>query len=193
MTCIVGVVREGRAWIGGDSAGVNGHLSLMIRADTKVFTTGPFVMGFVGSFRMGQLLRYKLDIPKHPHWLADHEYMATLFIDAVRSCLKDGGYAEKHDDAEWGGTFLVGYRGHIYRVESDYQVGETTDGFDAIGCGGDIARGAVFAAQSGSDDGPLLVRAALQAAEWLSAGVRGPFEILPEPVDEAEAKAKPDG
>ena len=66
MTCIVGLVHEGVVYIGGDSAGVAG-LSLVVRADEKVLRNGDFLMGFTTSFRMGQLLRYKLDPPRrHP-------------------------------------------------------------------------------------------------------------------------------
>lgn len=63
MTCIVGLVDQGNVWIGGDSAGVGGY-DLMLRADQKVFRNGDFLMGFTSSFRMGQLLRYKLSPPK---------------------------------------------------------------------------------------------------------------------------------
>ena len=65
MTCIVGLVHEGVVYIGGDSAGVAG-LSLVVRAD-EMFRNGDFLMGFTTSFRMGQLLRYKLYPPRrHP-------------------------------------------------------------------------------------------------------------------------------
>ena len=62
MTCIVGLVHEGTVFIGGDSAGVAG-LSLVVRADEKVFRNGDFLMDFTTSFRMGQLLRYNPDSP----------------------------------------------------------------------------------------------------------------------------------
>jgi len=65
MTCIVGIQHDGRVYIGGDSAGVAGY-SITSRADAKVFTVGPYVMGFTSSFRMGQLLRYGLKAPKPP-------------------------------------------------------------------------------------------------------------------------------
>lgn len=99
MTCIVGLVDKGKVYIGGDSAGVNSFWDLTIRADSKVFINGPFIMGFTSSFRMGQLLRYKLKTPsrfKNDGTQKEiYEYMVTDFVDAVRQCLKDGGYASK--------------------------------------------------------------------------------------------------
>ena len=70
-------------------------LSLVVRADEKVFRNGDFLMGFTTSFRMGQLLRYKLNPPRrHPDDRVA-KYMVVDFIDAVRECLKAGGWASK--------------------------------------------------------------------------------------------------
>lgn len=174
MTCIVGLAHEGKVYIGGDSAGVGGY-SLTVRADRKVFRNGDFVMGFTSSFRMGQLLHHAFSPPKrHPDTDVD-KFMVTYFINAVRDCLKSGGYAEKHNDAERGGVFLVGYEGRLFRIDNDYQVGEAADGFDAVGCGEEIAQGAMFANKTGKPEQRL--RVALEAAERFSAGVRGPFHF----------------
>lgn len=176
MTCIVGVEHNGRVYIGGDSAGVAGY-SLAIRADEKVFTTGPFVIGFTTSFRMGQLLRYRLSVPEQASTEPDdYRFMCTTFIDAVRKCLKDGGWAEVVNGVERGGCFLVGYRGCLYVVGSDFQVGRAADGFDAVGCGDEIALGA-FAACTLKDP-ERRIREALRWAEHFSAGVAGPFVVV---------------
>ena len=177
MTCIVGLVHEGVVYIGGDSAGVDG-MSLTVRADEKVFQNGEFLMGFTTSFRMGQLLRYSLKPPcRHPDGEIN-QYMVVDFINAVRECLKAGGWASKMEETERGGTFLVGYSGHLFTVDSDYQVGIPEDGFAAVGSGQDIARGSLFATQGQEHRSRVLT--ALRSAERFNAGVRGPFHILPE-------------
>ena len=177
MTCIVGLVHEGVVYIGGDSAGVAG-LSLTVRADEKVFRNSDFLMGFTTSFRMGQLLRYSLKPPRRHPDDDIHQYMVVDFVNAVRGCLKAGGYASKEDEVESGGTFLVGYAGHLFTVNSDYQVGIPEDGYAAVGSAQDIARGSLFATQGQEPRSRVLT--ALQAAERFNAGVRGPFHILPE-------------
>ncbi|MCO5071123.1 MAG: hypothetical protein M9944_07950 [Rhizobiaceae bacterium] len=171
VTCIVGLVEKGAVYIAGDSAGVVG-LTLTVRADQKVFTNGEFVMGFTTSFRMGQLLRHAFTPPKRHPDVSVEKFMVTDFINAVRECLQSGGYAEKHNGAERGGVFLVGYSGRLFIVDSDYQVGEAADGFDAVGCGADIARGSLY---SSSGDPLKRLGVALDAAERFSAGVRRPF------------------
>ena len=175
MTCIVGIEHKGRVWLGGDSAGVAG-LSITQRADAKVFTNGPFVMGFTSSFRMGQILRWKLEPPAPPE---DNDYlecfMSTDFVTAVRTCLADNGWMAKKNEREEGGTFLVGVNGTLFCVESDFQVGLSHDGYMAVGCGDDLALGALHATVGRSP--AYRLKAALLAAEHHSAGVSGPFTI----------------
>lgn len=176
MTCIVGVEHAGKVLIGGDSAGLAGW-SLSVRADEKVFSNGPFVMGFTTSFRMGQLLRYKFAPPKHDRCLSVDAFMASVFVDAVRQTMKDGGYAKVESAREEGGTFLVGYRGRLYQVGNDFQIGRNLARFDAVGCGADVALGYLTAVRPKTAPRQAVL-GALKAAERWSGGVRGPFNIV---------------
>jgi ATP-dependent protease HslVU (ClpYQ) peptidase subunit len=175
MTAIVGLARKGTVFIGGDSAGVSG-MNLSVRADTKVFRNGPYLFGFTSSFRMGQLIHYSLK-PPVPKGDLDR-FMTTKFVDALRECLKSGGYARKEEEQEMGGTFLVGVRGKLFTIHEDYQVGKPADGFAAVGCGDQVALGALYATAGNGMKPRARVRLALHAAERFSAGVRGPFVCL---------------
>lgn len=186
MTCIVGLVHDGDVYIGGDSAGIAG-LSVSIRADEKVFGNGPFIMGFTSSFRMGQLLRYKFSPPAQTVHQGDMEYMVTSFIDAVRQCFAGNGFGDK--DASVGGNFLVGYKGKLYNIEADHQVGVPTLSYDAVGCGTDLALGALYATEGLSPE--QRINAALSAASTFSAGVAPPFTILKLEGEDKKTKPKP--
>lgn len=172
VTCIAGFIEDGIVWMGADSAGVGGY-SLTIRADQKMFRNGRMLFGFTSSFRMGQLLRYSLVIPDHDPRVPVEKYMATAFINAVRECLKANGAAKATNGVEEGGTFLVGYAGRLFCIFDDYQVAEAIDAFDAVGCGHDIAKGALYA--SSHLKGRDRLKAIFEAAERYSAGVRAPF------------------
>ncbi|WP_306204046.1 hypothetical protein [Actinoplanes sp. RD1] len=175
MTAIVGVEQGGRVYVGGDSAGVSGLL-LTVRADEKVFRKDKYVFGFTTSFRMGQLLRYSLTLPEPAGDL--EAFMSTVFVDALRECLKAGGWARKDNDREEGGTFLVGVQGRLFTIHDDYQVAKAADGFAAVGCGEEPALGALYAT-AGTGLGPRKrVLRALAAAERFNGGVRGPFLCL---------------
>lgn len=193
MTCIVGIVENGSVYIGGDSAGVAG-LSISIRADEKVFQNGPFIMGFTSSFRMGQLLRYRLSVPRQTILQTDMEYMVNEFIDSVRLCFMNGGFGTIADKADnEGGTFLVGYNGNLYHIGADFQVGQPMDQFDAVGCGSEIAKGSLYSSRGKSPE--ERIELALEAAAFFNGGVRPPFtmiELAPPPKAEPpKAMPKP--
>lgn len=176
MTCIVGIVDNNTATLAGDSAGVSGTVT-QPRADAKVFANGPFVIGFTTSFRMGQILRYGLTLPEPP---ADHlhRFMCTAFVDAVRGALKDAGWATKNNEQESGGCFLVGVKGHLFEVDNDYQVGEMGDGYTAVGCGAEVALGALHATIGSGLSAFSRATLALEAAAHFSTGVRAPFVAI---------------
>jgi ATP-dependent protease HslVU (ClpYQ) peptidase subunit len=173
MTCIVGLVDNGEVYIGGDSAAVYKEtLSMTIRADEKVFKNGEYIIGCTTSFRMIDLLRYKLSLGLKSYGVSDTRHMATAFIDAVRKCFNDNGFGTPSE----GGGFLVGYHGNLYSIAPDFQVGLASCGYDAVGCGADIALGAMFACKE--KDPIKRINVALRAASTFSAGVRPPFHVV---------------
>jgi len=174
VTCIVGLVDQGHVFIGTDSAGVSNY-DLTVRADSKVFQNGPFLIGFTTSFRMGQLLRYAFEPPAWEPGSDVPCYLATTFVDAVRKCLSEGGYAVKHDEQESGGRFLVGFRGCLYAIGNDYQVGQSVVPYNAIGCGAPYALGALYV--TGGMDAKERIQGALSAAEHFSTVVQRSFII----------------
>lgn len=186
MTCVAAARRGGKVVIGADSAGVAPWLlHLETRADEKVFTRNdhagePWAFGFTSSFRMGDLLRYKLELPEVQPKQDLREFMVVRFVDAVRKALGDGGWRSKHDERESGGTFLVAYRGEIFKVEDDFQVGQLAVPFAAVGCGEHLALGAMHALWDNLPEQTArwIVGSALEAAARFSAGVRGPYHFV---------------
>lgn len=183
MTCIVGLVEDGNVYIGGDSAGVAG-LSISIRSDEKVFGNGPFIMGFTSSFRMGQLLRYKLAPPQQTVHQSDMEYLVNDFITAAQTCFVESGFGDKRT----GGCFLLGYKEKLYRVDSDFQVGMPAANYEAVGCGADLALGAMYASKGKKPEERILL--ALEAAAKFSGGVAAPF-VLVSQIKQAPTKVSP--
>ena len=96
-------------------------------------------------------------------------------MDAVRECLRDGGFIKTSDGVEEGGQFLLGYRGRLFEVDSDFQVGESVDGTAAVGCGAEVALGSLYTSRGMAPEDRILN--ALLAAEFYAPGVRGPFKI----------------
>jgi len=177
MTCIVGLVDGGEIYIGGDSAGISGF-DLRLRKDSKVFVKDEMIFGFTSSFRMGQILRYNFSIPPHIPKKDDYTYLCTDFIDSLIACFKEKGYARVNNQEITGGTFLVGYKSNLYRIDNDFQVGMTRDRYDACGCGENYALGALRAMEGKIKDPKDIIMNALSVAEYFSCGVCTPFTIL---------------
>lgn len=181
MTCIIGIVDNDKVWMGGDAAGT--HVDSWLTQtglETKVWKAGDVVFGGCGSFRIMQLLRYKMIIPTVPDGIDALEYLTGDFVDAMRTALGDGGALTIWDDTsteemEESG-YLVALQGRVFEIYADFGVGEFDDGFASIGCGKGFALGSLY---STHDLKPKeRVQLALEAAEHFSAGVRGPFTIL---------------
>jgi hypothetical protein len=123
MTCIVGFSTKGKVYIGGDSASTSPYFQT-IRKNPKVYRVGPCVIGTSGSCRAHDLLQYALVVPERHADVSVDRWLRTTFVDAVRSCLKDGGVAQREKESEESpSTFLLGYEGRLFYVGSDYQIG----------------------------------------------------------------------
>lgn len=183
MTCIVGLESEGRVWLGGDRAAVDQSHYLSHCEQPKVFRRAEMVFGYTTSFRMGQLIQYRLAVPEIGDGQSLDEYMATKFIDAVRSCLKDGGYTKVDCSRETIGTFLVGARGQLYVVDDDYNVRRDNGGFNAVGSGTSVALGSMHSTAKLRMHPRERLGMALEAASTFVTTVRGPFDILCERED----------
>ena len=179
MTCIAGLVKGGSVYIAGDSAASNNADQLTLRLDKKVFRRQELgmILGCTGSIRMCQLLHHVFTPPLPGEEEETERYMTTTFINALRTCFREGGFARKKDEQEEGGYFLVGVCGRLFEIESDYQVGESIDGYAAIGSGDDIALGALFATRQLDFSPEQRLTLALEAAQHHITSVRAPFLI----------------
>ena len=174
LTCIVGLAQDGKVWIGGDSVSASGWQVRSMR-HSKVFRVQEFLIGYTSSFRMGQILEHHLSVPAQDGQ-CDVKYLVTQFIPSVRDCFKEHWFDKIKDEDAKGGEFLLGYHGHLYHVDCDFQVAEYEDGFDACGCGEAYALAAMKALETLQPKDRVL--RALEIAGHFSGGVSEPFFIL---------------
>lgn len=174
MTVVVGLAHDGRVVIGADAAAVaDDHLTRYTHP--KVFHLGPYLIGFADSFRAGQIIQYRLRVPEQ-RCDDDHEHLCTVFVDELRKTLHKAGALKHGDGDEASAVLLVGYRGHLYEIDTDLHVGRSVDGFEAIGIGAPYALGSLHAPIDGTP--AYRVGLALSAAATYSTAVSPPFTIL---------------
>ena len=175
MTCIIGLIDNGTVYMGADSA-AGSDWNVIPTTQPKVFRVGTLLIGYTTSFRMGQLLQYKLALPEHHEEKSIEEFIMSDFLESVRTCLKKGGFSSIKDSREEGGTFLIGYRERLFRVNDDYGITESSYGFDACGCGENFALGAMKALDHLKP--PERILKALEIAACFSNNVMPPFYTL---------------
>lgn len=193
MTCIVGIAVNGAVLIGADSMAGDGHWNRRVRADRKVFKNGELIFGFTSSFRMGQLLEHGLTPPPIQEGMEPYAYAVKLLIPEIRNTLRAGGFMKTENGVETGGTFLVGFRGALFEIDDDFQVAQSTEHFEAVGCGAQYAMGAMHIAYdlafrqprkrdevwaSDAEVARHVLQQGLEAASRFSAGVAGPFHFV---------------
>ena len=178
MTCIVAIAEFGNVWMAGDRAAVENSHYLTHSDAPKVFLRGPFLIGYTTSFRMGQLLQYRLEWPQLPAEGDFDGFMATSFVDAVRGCLKDGGYTKIENSREEVGTFLVGVAGRLYYFDDDYNVRRPLGDIAACGSGMSVALGSLHTSDKREWHAPDRLLIALEAASQFVTTVRAPFDVV---------------
>jgi ATP-dependent protease HslVU (ClpYQ) peptidase subunit len=180
VTCIAGLVEKGgRIVIGADSQATAGY-NRFVECFPKVFLLGEMLVACAGSRRVNQLLKCGLQVPFHKPEVPVESYLVNDFMGSFRSLLgsnswrwDDNGQSKIPDGSE----LLLGYRGRLFGVWHDFQIGEVKEGYLALGSGGQVARGALYA-NGHLVDGVRRIMNALEAAQNFDAGVGGPFLVL---------------
>lgn len=179
MTCIVAIAHNNKVYMGSDTYGSSWASGTYVD-NPKSFANDEFIIGCTSTFRIIDLLRYKLVIPKvHPDNHDDPDkFMRTIFIDNVKECLANNGHLETKNGVVAGGNFLVGYRGKIYEVQQDFSVLNTPDYGVSVGSGENAARGSLYTTRNMKLSPKKRIELALESAEAVVPSVRGPFEYL---------------
>jgi|CXWL01.1.fsa_nt_gi hypothetical protein len=178
MTLIVGLVEKTEEksiiHMGADSLGSNGFTKMV--CDTpKMFRVKDFLIGCTGTYRMCQLLRHTLRPPHHEDGVKPIDYLVKELIPAIQSLFENAKYSEVEKSVQSGGNFLIGYRGQLYEVQSDFSVLEVACGYNAVGSGEYLAMGS-FASTDG-ESVKTRMQKALAAGEKHCCTVAGPFHF----------------
>lgn len=179
MTCIVAIQHDGYVWMGGDAAASRDN-DVVCRSNPKVFWNNDILIGYSGSFRIGQLLQYAFRPPCQSAGQSDIEFLVVDFVDELRQLMRERGTLMKEEEGEaHDSEFLIGYRGKVYVIEPDFNVGCLLTSYVSCGSGANYAMGALYALDKNEEMSPQeKIKIALSAATEYCTGVRPPFTIL---------------
>lgn len=181
MTCIAAIIdQKGVGHIACDSVGSNYHTK-GVYTNRKIFTVSDMLIGFTGSYRMGQILEHQLALPAATVGQEFESWLYVDFVEEVRKVLKNNGYLHVENNEEVGGTFLIVVAGRIFTVQEDLSLLESLDSFEACGSGEDYARATMNAAINHGITKPRrILTEAIEAATKYVPSVGGDIHILSE-------------
>lgn len=174
MTCIVGLVHKGKAYLGADSQCLNGWHKVK-NPNPKIFRKGELIIGSSGSQRVSDIVEHNLDLERD-NGKEPIKYIAGGFVPALRACLSEHGALIKKDTEEMDGVLLIGYKGKLFIIGEDFTISEVGP-YEAIGSGGKYVYGYLYAAGTLTD--PIAaINGALECAEHFCAAVCKPYVVM---------------
>lgn len=178
MTCIVGIQKGKKVWLGGDSAATGGDGSQMLIADKKVFVNDGIAFGICGSPKIIDPLKYT-KFTRRERGQDDREYVSTVLVPEIKAAFMEAGCVVQHPQHGelFEGAILMGVEGKLYRMECNFQLITDAYGFDSVGSGSDIAIGSLHATKNDRDPRKRIIKA-LEASAIANAGVRPPFAVV---------------
>lgn len=169
MSCVIGLVAEGKIWFGADGFATTEDGERRPIVCNKIIKNGDYMFGYTGSVRTGQILREELftppdDILMLPDALREYYTAAGCMADA------EGMNAQTCN-------FLIAWQDRLYEILMDYQLNEVLGDYTAIGSGAQVAMGAMYAMQYSRKMQPISkLERALKASAFFNTAVGPPYD-----------------
>jgi ATP-dependent protease HslVU (ClpYQ) peptidase subunit len=169
MSTVVGIVEKGKVYIGADSLASTEEGDARPMKCRKIFRNGPYLIGFIGSVRGGQVL--------YPTYFKPPKDIMDM-PDAILKHSQDKGclLTNEQQQSVHGCNFLIGFKKKLYEILVDFQLTEIED-YTAIGAGSPYAFGSLYTTEKMKDSftPEMRIEIALGASEEFSTSTRGPF------------------
>lgn len=174
--CIAVRSNRGKVVVAADSISLTSDGECDTLQESKVWTSGPWVIAAAGSHRAAQIIRADCPLPRRVPKDPMH-FLVTDWSDQIRQAFFRRNYVAdtKTADCPLEGRLIVAVGRRIFEIAGDLSVLETQRDHTAIGSGAPWAMGALHA----TSDLPVRTRVAkaMAAAEANSAHVRGPYTL----------------
>jgi hypothetical protein len=178
MTCVVGSIDGRKLILAADSAGGNGDEIYTLPA-RKVFAVGPYLFGVCGSYRLAQVLRYRIELPDPPESADLEAFLVRDLIPALRRAVEQENVVGCGSCSLGQKTcLLLGCRGELWHVGPDFTVLQESP-FAAIGSGRLRAYGALHALHAaGVEPAERRLELTLAATAAYTSSVRPPWQFI---------------
>lgn len=177
MTAIV-AIRNGKGVMMASDSCAGRYYQAQSVVAPKVKMVGEFLIGYAGSFRVGQIMHSAFSATKFNEKNDLEWHLVNVFVPEFMESLEKNGAVSKSDEV-WSmeAEVLVAHGRRIFGIYGDFGVLEYDDEFAAVGCGEDWARGALFALRDQKIPAKQKLTLALEAATKYSGYVKPPFHF----------------
>jgi ATP-dependent protease HslVU (ClpYQ) peptidase subunit len=187
MTCLIGVVQDGKTYIGTDGYATSEDCERKPIVCRKLFVSDKYLVAFAGHIRTGQLLYPEsgFEFPKDIYQIPNHMYLWLREFEAVGK-----------DEAQMSfiqSNFLIATKDKLYEILMDLSISEIDPecGFTAMGSGCPYAMGSLHTSATTHKDNPILrIKMALSAATEFIKNVGPPYQIYSYPTALKTLKSK---
>jgi ATP-dependent protease HslVU (ClpYQ) peptidase subunit len=172
MSTLVGIVDGKNVYLGADSLASTEDGDVRPIKCRKIFKNGPYLIGFIGSVRGGQVLYPEyFTPPKKVEQLPD----AIIAQSAEKGCL----ITSEQSTSLHACNFLIGFKGKLYEILVDFQINEI-ESYTSVGSGSYYAFGSLHTTEQMKDDftPEMRIELALEAAQAFSTSTQGPFYVV---------------
>ena len=190
MTVICGIKDKGNIYMGCDSA-ISTDSEIMTLSNPKIIRKWDMLIGITGSMRGLQLLEYEWVIPNNEDGdeilkvlstYFNDEYIYKFVVPSIKEVFFSNQYCVTYDGQEnmedW---LLIGYKGELYTVVSNYQCFKLDKPYAAIGSGSSYALGSFKTQEDFTTlgiDPEGSIKMAIKSACEFSNSVREPIRIF---------------
>jgi len=189
MTCIIGMIHEGKSYLGADGYATTDDCERKQILCRKVFVSDQhdYVIAFAGHIRTGQLLYPEsgFEFPEDIYMIPNSMYLWLREFEVLGKCDVQSTIMQSN--------FLIATKDKLYVILMDMQISEVDPefGYTALGSGTPYAMGSLY---TSSQLGEYLtpkerIQLAMDAASENVKNVGGPYEIYS--YDEAMKTLKP--
>jgi ATP-dependent protease HslVU (ClpYQ) peptidase subunit len=175
MTCIVAVrdTIDNKIWMAGDR-GISDDNSIAVGSSPKIWKKEGYLFGYAGSMD-GDRIRHLFVPPQFEGRGSVDKFMYSRFLKSLRKFYEEW-WVDTTSTADFG--MIICVRGKMYEHSSgDMSLTQYEQDYLAMGSGGDIAMGSLYATQKTKDTRKRAV-ASVQAAINHSPSCKGPIDIL---------------
>lgn len=171
MSTVIGIVQDGKVFMGADSyATTEDGVKRNLNRIKKMFTNGRYLIGFIGSVRVGQaLMPHVFKPPKNILDFPD----AMIAQMERKGCL--GTEQETQTYMQQSNFLIATPEGELYEILADFQINDIDD-YTAIGSGSHFAYGSLYTTRQMKDP-KKRIKIALETAAFFDTSTGPPFVI----------------